>query len=178
MGKNWRRALLRSLSAAAALWLAGVAPGMAADAGLAGDDPPFLSVAAGVFDALHNNTAGEFRAEYRFADKLLIFKPFVGAFGTTDKSFYGYGGFRVDIYFGSRIVLMPNAAVGYFARGSGKNLGGPLEFRTGAELAWRFDDRSRLGLSFNHISNAGIYKTNPGEEELAIVYSIPFDLLK
>jgi hypothetical protein len=178
---SWRAVLPR-------LWLcAALAAGLASPAALAGDsgsgawgadDPAFLSFAAGAFDVLHNETAGEFRAEYRFADKWLYLKPFLGVLGTTDKAFYGYGGFRMDIYLGRRFVLMPNAAFGYYQHGSGKNLGGVAEFRTGGEFAYRFDDRSRLGFSFNHISNAGIYKRNPGEEEVAIVYSIPFNLLK
>jgi lipid A 3-O-deacylase len=179
MGTKWRERWRQSLFGAALLSLAIVPAASAAGAGAQADDPPFISIAAGGFDILHNNTAGEFRAEYRFADKqLFIFKPFLGVFGTTDKAFYGYGGIRVDIYLGSRWVLMPNGAFGYYQHGQGKNLGGVAEFRTGAEFAYRFDDRSRLGLSFNHISNAGFYKRNPGEEEAAIVYSIPFNLLK
>jgi lipid A 3-O-deacylase len=151
---------------------------MSAAPARAGDDPSFVSVAAGGFDILHNNTAGEFRAEYRFGEKLWIFKPFLGVLGTTDKAFYGYGGFLVDIYLSPRWVLMPNVAVGYYHQGDGKVLGATTEFRSGGELAYRFDDRSRLGLSFHHISNAGIGKHNPGEEEAAIVYSIPVDFFK
>jgi len=142
------------------------------------DDPAFLSLGVGVFDVLHSNTAGELRGEYRFAQKLWIFKPFLGMEGTTKRAFYGYGGFLVDIYLGNRWVLMPNAAFGYYDNGNGKDLGAHAEFRTGAEFAYRFDDRSRLGFTFHHISNAGIGKKNPGEEEMAIVFSLPFDLLK
>jgi lipid A 3-O-deacylase len=142
------------------------------------DDPSFLSVGVGAFDVLHNYTAGEARGEYRFGQKLWIFKPFLGAEGTTKRSFYGYGGFLVDIYIGNRWVIMPNAAFGYYDKGAGKDLGSHAEFRTGAEFAYRFDDRSRLGFTFHHISNAGISKKNPGEEEMAIVFSLPFDLLK
>ena len=57
---------------------------------------------------------------------------------------------------------------------NGKELGGTLEFRTGAELAWRFDDYSRLGLALHHISNASIYDSNPGTEMLVLTYSVPF----
>lgn len=142
------------------------------------DDPAFLSVGAGAFDALHSNTAAEFRGEYRFSQKLWIFKPFLGMEGTTKRAFYGYGGFLVDIYFGNRWVLMPNVAFGYYDNGAGKNLGSHAEFRSGAEFAYRFNDRSRLGFTFHHISNAGISKTNPGEEEMLVVFSLPFDLLK
>jgi len=141
-------------------------------------DPSFVSIAGGGYDVLHNYTAGEFRAEYRDSTELFFLKPFFGLLGTTDGAFYGYGGLRADLYFGSRFVLMPNAAVGYYDNGSGKNLGSHVEFRTGAEFAYRFDDRSRLGLSFNHISNAGIGKTNPGEEEVGLVFSLPITLLK
>jgi lipid A 3-O-deacylase len=142
------------------------------------DDPGFLSFGAGAFDVLHNFTAGEFRGEYRFGQKLWVFKPFLGLMGTTDRAFYGYGGFLVDIYIGNRWVVMPNAAFGYYDKGNGKDLGAHPEFRTGAEFAYRFDDRSRLGFTFHHISNAGIGKKNPGEEEMALVFSLPFDLLK
>ena len=145
---------------------------------IAVDDPSFLSLAVGGYDVLHNYTAGEFRAEYRSGTKLIFLKPFVGLLGTTDRAFYGYGGFLTDLYFGSHFVLTPNAAVGYYDNGAGKDLGNHIEFRTGAEFAYRFEDRSRLGLSFNHISNAGIGKRNPGEEELGLVFSIPFTLLQ
>jgi hypothetical protein len=147
-------------------------------AAVASDDPSFVSLGLGAFDVLHNYTAGLARGDDRFGQKLWIFKPFFGAEGTTKRSFYGYGGFLVDIYLGNRWVLMPNAAFGYYDKGAGKDLGSHAEFRTGAELAYRFDDRSRLGFTFHHISNAGISKTNPGEEEMAIVFSLPFDLLK
>src|SRR5690242_14359685 len=67
--------------------------------GLQSDDPAFISLGAGAFDVLHNETAGEFRGEYRSDYKLLGFlKPFGGAMVTTDRAFYGYGGFGVDIY--------------------------------------------------------------------------------
>jgi lipid A 3-O-deacylase len=142
------------------------------------EDPSYISVGVGAFDVLHNYTAGEGRVEYRFGQKLWIFKPFLGIEGTTKRSFYGYGGFLVDIYLGNRWVVSPNAAFGYYDMGAGKDLGAHPEFRTGAEFAYRFDDRSRLGFTFHHISNAGIGKKNPGEEEMAIVFSLPFDLLK
>jgi lipid A 3-O-deacylase len=42
------------------------------------------------------------------------------------------------------------------------------------ELAYRFDDRSRLGLSLSHYSNASLSDKNPGTEAIMINYSIPF----
>ena len=48
-----------------------------------------------------------------------------------------------------------------------------MEFRTGAELAWRFDGKGRLGIAFHHISNASIYDRNPGTEMLVLTYAVP-----
>lgn len=142
-------------------------------------DPPRIAVGAGAFDftpsrnSTRGGTAAEFRAEYRFGDVLWVLSPFVGVMGTSDAAFYGYGGFGVDINFGPNIVLTPNAAAGYFDSGSGTNLGSWWEFRTGAELAWRFADVSRLGVAVHHTSNAGLTKRNPGAQSIVLMYSLP-----
>src|SRR5207253_2887239 len=44
----------------------------------------------------------------------------------------------------------------------GANLGGPYQFTTHAGLTWDFLPRWRVGYRFEHISNAGISKPNPG----------------
>ena len=67
--------------------------------------------------------------------------------------------------------------VAWVTRGGGKDLGGHVEFKTGGEIAYRFDDDSRLGFLFDHISNAGIYTKNPGVESAMLMYSIPFGRL-
>jgi lipid A 3-O-deacylase len=168
------RWLRRLIAAALMAWAACCGPARAED------DPSFVSLSAGGYDIIgvHSHPAGFAGGEFRFGTKLWIFKPMLGVIGTSSGSFYGYGGFLVDIYLSPRWVLTPNGAFGYFSQGSGTDLGSHSEFRTGAELAYRFDDRSRLGLQFHHISNAGISKKNPGEEDAGIVYSIPFDLFK
>ena len=138
------------------------------------EDPPFLTVGAGYYDLVQqDNTATEFRVEYRDDRKLWIFKPFVGAMTTTDFAFYGYGGVYVDVFLGRRFVVTPNFAAGYYHDGNGRDLGYGLEFRSAIDVAYRFDDRTRLGLSFYHISNASLGDKNPGTEVLSVVYSIP-----
>ena len=141
-------------------------------------EPPHIALGAGAFDITPGNhrdshTAAEFRGEYRFGDVVWPIAPFLGVQGTSDGAFYGYGGFGVDVNFSPNLVLTPNFAAGYFAPGSGTRLGYPLEFRSGAELAWRFADTSRLGVAFHHISNAGLGKHNPGEQEILLMYSLP-----
>ena len=141
-------------------------------------DPPRIAFGAGAFDITPSasnsgGTAAEVRAEYRFGDVFWVISPFVGVSGTSDGAFYGYGGFGVDINFTPNLVLTPNAAAGYFAHGSGTNLGSWMEFRTGAELAWRFPNQSRIGVAVHHTSNAGLTKRNPGEQSIVLMYSIP-----
>jgi hypothetical protein len=142
-------------------------------------DAAHLSFGAGYFDAFQqDDPAAEFRVELRSNWHLLGFlDPFIGASGTSDGAAYGFFGFKTDLYLTDHLVLMPSAAVGAFAEGDGKDLGSTVEFRTGAELAWRFQDRSRLGFGIHHISNASIGDKNPGTEIVSIVYSIPIDLL-
>ncbi|WP_292881274.1 acyloxyacyl hydrolase [Nisaea sp.] len=150
---------------------------VASGSSLRAEEPAFLSLGAGVYDLLDNETTAEVRVEYRFSEdhKLWLFTPFVGLMATAEGATYGYGGIGVDIFFGKRWVLTPNFAVGLYGNGDGKDLGHPVEFRSGLELAYRFEDYSRLGLTFHHISNASLDDQNPGTESLMLMYSIPFD---
>ena len=142
------------------------------------EDPDFLSVAVGYFDWNRTkNTAVEFRGEYRSDAKFWIFKPFGGLMATTDGGFYGFAGVLVDVYFGNRFVVTPSFAPGFYEEGSGLDLGHEVEFRSQIEFAYRFDDRSRLGVAVNHMANAGLGDSNPGTESAMVYYSIPFDAL-
>jgi hypothetical protein len=68
------------------------------------------------------------------------------------------------------------AAVGGYHRGGSEDLGSTFQFRLSADLSYQFDNQSRLGLQFAHISNAGIIRTNPGENELLLTYAIPLQM--
>jgi hypothetical protein len=140
---------------------------------LAGNDPGLLSVGAGMYDFLHNYKAGEARAEYDFAHGYYFVKPMIGVFGTNHESAFGYAGFILDLHLGNHFVIVPNASVGYYHQGNGKNLGEAFEFKTGARFDYRFDDASRIGIAFDHISNAGFSSHNPGEENLLLMISFP-----
>jgi hypothetical protein len=142
-------------------------------------EPPRLELGGGAFDVTPNSghpdskTTGLFRGEYHFGDLLWIISPMAGVEVSTRGSTYVYGGFGFDINFAPNWVLTPNGAIGWYQRGGGTNLGSTTEFRTGAELDYKFPDQSRLGLTVHHISNAGIGKYNPGEQEVMLVYQIP-----
>ena len=160
---------IASLMAAVAL-----ASGAAAETARA-DEPAFFAASVGAFDINDDDTSAEFRLEYRSDYRLWHIGPMIGLMANTDGGVYGYGGVFIDIFFGKNWVVMPNAAVGGYREGSSKDLGNVVEFRTGVEIAYRFADKSRLGLAFQHISNAGLDDKNPGTESLVLTYAIPFD---
>ena len=142
-------------------------------------EAPRLALGAGAFDITPGGqrfagTQGVFRGEYHFGDVLFpLFSPFVGVDVTTKGGSYVYGGFGFDVNFGPNWVLTPNGALGYYQRGDGTKLGSWMEFRSGAELDYKFADQSRLGVSVQHMSNAGLTKYNPGEQEVLLVYQLP-----
>lgn len=142
-------------------------------------EPGFLNVGVGVFDMFDDETTAEFRSEYTFSErqKIGIFTPFVGLSGTAEAGSYVYGGIGLDLFFGKNVVATPNFASGIYGNGDGKDLGYAIEFRSGVNLSYRFQDYSRLGFSFHHISNAGLDDRNPGEESLLFLYSFPIQNL-
>ncbi len=167
-----RKGTIRVIAAAATAWM--LLPSAAALA----DDPGFVAFGAGWFDwNRQKKQAGEINLEYRSDKKFWIFKPLAGAMATTTGSFYGYAGVGVDVFFGRRFVVTPSFAPGLYIEGGGHDLGHVIEFRSQAEFAYRFDDRSRLGFAISHISNASIGDNNPGTELFTLYYSAPFSKL-
>ena len=144
------------------------------------DDPAFLSIAGGTYDWNRQKDEGiEVRVEYRHDKKFFdLVKPFVAAAVSKNDStqvFLG-AGILMDIYLGKRFVITPSFAPHYYHGGNAKlDLDYALEFRSQVEAAYRFDDRSRLGVAVSHYSNASLGKTNPGTESAIIYYSIPVD---
>ncbi len=178
MKKSWpcrmggiflRRALRMTFAAGlAGAVLAGpaVVPAMA-------EDPAFLTFGAGGFDINDDDSTGMLSLEYLSNGRIWVFQPILGAYATFDGSFYAYAGLGLDLFFGNRFVVTPSLAAGLYLEGGGKDLGSVMEFRSAIQLAYRFDDRSRLGIEFHHLSNAGIDDNNPGANQLLLFYSMP-----
>ncbi len=169
---RWRTC---ALAAIAVVTLAGGAQAQPAN----DSEPAFLTFQGGAFDVLHDETRGaEFGVQYRPAFKFWFMNPMFGLNGSPVGNGYVYAGISFDIFVGNRLVLRPSFAPGLFVRNGGKDLGHIIEFRTGVELAYRLDDRSRLGLEISHRSNAGLggaggCPCNPGEESLLFSYHLP-----
>jgi hypothetical protein len=139
------------------------------------DDPEYLTFGAGAFDINDNDTAALLSLEYVDDRKWLwALKPMTGFFVNHHGGLYGYAGVALDLYWGRRFVLTPSFAPGIYLQGGSKDLGYPIEFRSSIKAAWRLDDRSRIGIDFSHISNAGLDNRNPGANQLMLFYSVPF----
>lgn len=167
-----KRRLIPALAVATLALCAGLAGGPAKADSVA-YDPALLTLGVGGYNVLHADKDAIFRGEYRFGTRIFYIRPIVGVEANSAGGVYAYGGFGVNLPITDHIVVFPSGAFGYWDRGDGKNLGAHEEFRTGAEIAWRFDDASRIGVTFHHISNAGITQRNPGVEEALLQYSIP-----
>lgn len=138
-------------------------------------EPDLLALGIGIFDVYHNDdTAADFRAEYRAGRGLWFIKPWAGLEVTSDGAVYGLGGLLADIPLGDSFRLTPSAGAGLYHDGNGKDLGHVVEFRTQIELSYRFQNDQRLGLAFGHISNASLGNSNPGTEIVTLYYMIPF----
>jgi len=173
MSANWARRAARGVVLGAALCVGATTAHADWLTDLTGNDPGLLAVGGGLYDFLHNNKAWEGRAEYDFAHGYYFVHPMMGVFATNRKSGFAYAGFNLDLHIGNHFVIVPNASMGYYHQGNGKNLGEAFEFKTGARFDYRFNDASRIGIAFDHISNAGFSKKNPGEENILLEFSFP-----
>ena len=139
-----------------------------------------LTLGVGVFNVAgeddatgKDHSSGQLELQFRPDWKLWWIQPMVGGFVTWDGDVFGYLGISIDIPIGDHIIARPSFAPGLYGRGNGVDLGGTVQFRTGIELAWKFENGMRLGAEFYHLSNAGIYDENPGTESALLTFTLP-----
>ena len=72
------------------------------------------------------------------------------------------------------IILLPSLAVGAYEDGDQIRMGNTIEFRSGADIMYKFRNNVRVGVGIFHISNAGLGYRNPGSEQIVLKYQIPF----
>jgi lipid A 3-O-deacylase len=137
----------------------------------------YVALYGGYYDISMNDgdNAVQVGADYRFASIYRGIRPAVGGNVSTDGSVYGYGGLFWDLALTDSIILTPNFVAGAYGKGDGKDLGHVIEFRSGIELSYQFENERRMGVHYNHISNAGIGSRNPGAETLMLVLQQPIN---
>ena len=134
-----------------------------------------LTLGVGSFDVQDKHAKWMGQVEYRGNSLWRNLRPDAGILLTEKGSQYYYIGLGYDFQLdaGNHWLLTPTFAPGYYEDAGGKNLGGHLEFRSGLEAAYQFDDAQRVGIAFHHMSNASIYEHNPGVETLVVQYTLP-----
>jgi hypothetical protein len=148
---------------------------LAVSAAARADEPWRSQLEVGGFDIFHKSNSESFDLQLRPGWRLWNFGVFAGGMATTKNAYMGYAGITYDLHVTNHILILPDAAVGYYSHGNDKILSvkSTAEFRTGIGAAYEFDNGWRLGADIHHISNAGIDKKNPGVEIAGITLAIP-----
>ena len=87
--------------------------------------------------------------------------PITGGFITENSAVYVYTGFELNIDMGA-VTFTPSFAPGYYHKGDGKDLGHVIEFKSEIQFSYNSSENSKIGISYNHVSNASIGDKNPG----------------
>ena len=88
--------------------------------------------------------------------------PITGGFITENSAAYIYTGIEWNVDMGGGLMFTPSFAPGLYHEGNGKDLGHVLEFKSEVQLSYPISDKSSLGISYNHVSNASLGDKNPG----------------
>ena len=100
-------------------------------------------------------------------------KPITGAFITAKDSAYIYSGVEAQYGLGP-FKILPSFTPGFYEKGSGKDLGSVLEFKSEVKVGIDIFENSKLGYSYSHISNNDWGETNPGTDNQQITFSKNF----
>jgi len=139
------------------------------------DSKEYISFSSAVFDFLQKeNTSLEARVEYHGPEFTWVVKPLTGLMTNTDGAIYFYGGVVFDIPLLSFLFLSPSLALGIYYTSESKELNFIFDFHTQIELALLLNNDLRVGISYNHVSNAGLGPPNSGVESIGISYFFPF----
>ena len=87
--------------------------------------------------------------------------PVTGLMITEDNASYIYTGVQAQYKIGN-LNFTPSFTPGLYHEGDGKDLGHIFEFKSEVQLSLDFSKSSKLGFSYNHISNASLGDKNPG----------------
>jgi lipid A 3-O-deacylase len=157
-----------------AAWAAVAAAALAPDSSASAAAPTGASLlafgpaAANVFD---EHPKGMGFVEYRYTTGRLRPGPWLALEMTDRDLLVGFGVF-LDVPLGARWLFTPSLGAALYYERDGLGLGGPIEFRSTAELTYAVG-RWRVGGSIGHFSNAHLAETNPGTEVLKLVWIAP-----
>ena len=89
------------------------------------------------------------------------FSPITGGFISGKDSVYLYTGIEAQYGIGP-LKIRPSFSPGYYDPGDGKELGSALEFKSEISFDINIFNNTKIGYSYNHISNNDWGNINPG----------------
>ncbi|NGX61335.1 MAG: hypothetical protein K940chlam9_00820 [Chlamydiae bacterium] len=122
-----------------------------------------LTLGGGYNQAGCHHSGGVFQAEYLFYRRYFrLIRPQVAIVSPELRSLFIGGGLGVELYLSRHLIFIPSFFPGLYIRGSGKDLGCPLEFRSTLGFAYEWGWGFRLSFQYSHFSNGSISHKNPG----------------
>lgn len=139
----------------------------------------FFGLSVGMYDPFsHGKQAASLNLEFQPGVQIAgILQPLFGALVTTNGALMGYGGVGIPFHIGTHYRLMPSVAVGAYHRGGGVDLHHALGFRVGTELAYVYDDNSRIGLNMHVLSSGASLGREDRTEVIGLAYTVPLELM-
>ena len=163
-------------------WIICMTPNLSfSDETIVKDKTTELNVYSGTFDTIdkegddQTSLVGiEHKNQNLFRDTIFgKFQPITGGFVTGDNAAYVYTGVEAQYKIG-RLNILPSFTPGYYEKGDGKDLGSPLEFKSEIKFGFELGKNSKLGYSYNHISNNDWGDINPGSNNEHFSFSHKF----
>ena len=136
-------------------------------------EPFSLAFSGGVSNFNKSEKRVEAGFEVRLPTELWGLAVATGMSVNDDRSAWVFGGLRRDLHLSKSWIVTPAFAVSHYHQGDGKDLGGPLAFRSAVEIGYQWPSQKRLAFAIYHLSNASIYSHNPGMNSLILTYSLP-----
>ena len=140
-----------------------------------------ISFYTGTFDVIDkegDDKTSLFGIEHKnpelFRDTFLgKFSPVSGGFLTGKNSVYLYTGVEGQYDIGP-LKILPSFTPGFYEKGSGKDLGSALEFKSEIKFGLDIFENTKIGYSYSHISNNDWGDINPGTDNQQITFSKNF----
>ena len=134
---------------------------------------PRVALSAGEVIERRAEPAAEVYLRYDLGRKHGPFGSAAGlSLGENGELWVGFGT-TYDVPLSGPLFVELHSMPGLYLDNGGFDLGGPIEFRSGIEMGWETRAGWRVGLSYDHRSNAGIYGDNPGIETVQLRVSVP-----
>lgn len=114
-----------------------------------------------------------YQMEYKFDFRWWkFFRPQVGVDTCDFENLLIYGGIGIDVPIYCNFFATISFSPGIYFKGTGRDLGHPIEFRSAFDLYYIFKGIFRVGGQIFHVSNASLSCRNPGMNGYLLYFGI------